>query len=259
MKIGSIGFIGGGRITRIFLGGWKRAGAMPGDVVVSDTNVETLSKLKADFPGIAAAGDDNRKAAAASVVFLAVHPPVMGGVLDGLTGAIPKETAVISLAPKFTLARISDALGGHVRLARMIPNAPSLIGAGFNPMVFGDGMPKDVRGGLRELLASLGECVEVAERKLEAYALISGMGPTYLWFQLETLRELGRGFGLDDADLTPALKRTVCGSARTLFESGLTPAQVTDLIPVRPLAEDEDAIRECFRKRLPALFEKIKP
>lgn len=259
MKIGSIGFIGGGRITRIFLGGWKRAGAMPGSIVVSDPNPETLARLKADFPGIIAVGGDNRKAAAQPVVFLAVHPPVMTAVLAELKGAVSPETLVVSLAPKFTLARLIEGLGGHARVARMIPNAPSLIGAGFNPTVFAGGVPPDARGAFRDLLAPLGECPEVAESKLEAYALITGMGPTYLWFQLQTLRELGRAFGLDDSDLTPALKRMVCGSARTLLESGLPPASVMDLIPVKPLGEDEATIRDCYQRRLPPLFDKIKP
>lgn len=46
----SIGFIGGGRITRIFLEGWSRANGLPGRIVVSDCNADTLAKLKAHFP-----------------------------------------------------------------------------------------------------------------------------------------------------------------------------------------------------------------
>ena len=32
-----------------------------------------------------------------------------------------------------------------------------------------------------------------------------------------------------------------------------------DLIPVKPLAEDEAAIKQAYQNRLPALFAKIKP
>jgi hypothetical protein len=42
----------------------------------------------------------------------------------------------------------------------------------------------------------------------EAFALLTGMGPTYLWFQLETLRGLAEASAAS-ADITPALKRTV--------------------------------------------------
>lgn len=166
---------------------------------------------------------------------------------------------MISLAPKFTLAKLTEGLGGHAKLARLIPNAPSILGAGFNPIAFAVGLPAEARQQLATLLVPLGECPEVAESTLEAYALLTGIGPTYLWFQLETLRKLGRTFGLTDADLAPALKSMVCGATRTLLESGLTPTQVMDLIPVKPLAEDEAVIKAAFQNRLPALFAKIKP
>jgi pyrroline-5-carboxylate reductase len=73
------------------------------------------------------------------------------------------------------------------------------------------------------------------------------------------LRDLGRRFGLSDEDLVPALKRTVCGATRTLLESGLTPAEVMDLVPVKPLAEDEATIDQAYQTRLPALFARIRP
>jgi pyrroline-5-carboxylate reductase len=85
------------------------------------------------------------------------------------------------------------------------------------------------------------------------------MGPTYLWFQLQALRELAQDFGLTEADVTPAMKRMVCGATRTLLESGLPPAEVIDLIPVKPLNEMEASVAEMYRTRLPALWEKIKP
>ena len=50
------------------------------------------------------------------------------------------------------------------------------------------------------------------------------------------------------------MKRMVCGAARTLLESGLPPAEVMDLIPVKPLAEMEPQVIEMYRTRLPALL-----
>jgi pyrroline-5-carboxylate reductase len=44
-----------------------------------------------------------------------------------------------------------------------------------------------------------------------------------------------------------------------LLESGLTPAEVMDLIPVKPLGEMEPQVIEMYRTRLPAVYQKIKP
>jgi pyrroline-5-carboxylate reductase len=43
-----------------------------------------------------------------------------------------------------------------------------------------------------------------------------------------------------------------------MFESGLTPAEVMNLIPVKPLAEEEPIIKEYYRNRLTALYKKLK-
>ena len=53
--------------------------------------------------------------------------------------------------------------------------------------------------------------------------------------------------------------RMVCGAARTLVDSGLSPAAVMDLVPVKPLADMEPQVLEFYRTRLPALFQKIRP
>jgi len=166
---------------------------------------------------------------------------------------------VVSLAPKFTVAKLTELLGGFARLARVIPNAPSIVNFGFNPVVFGAALNVADKAEITGLLSLLGECPEVAETKLEGYALLTGMGPTYLWFQLQALREVAADFGLSNAEIAPALKRMVCGATRTLLESGLPPAEVMDLIPVKPLAEMELQVTEIYRTRLPALYQKIKP
>ena len=259
MNIKRIGFIGGGRITRIFLEGWKRQNVLPAKIVVSDCNAETLAKLKAQFPGIETALGNSAAAASQDIVFLAVHPPVMVEVAAGIKASLKPDALVVSLAPKFTVAKLTELLGGFARLARVIPNAPSVVNFGFNPVAFGPALSAADKAEVTGLLAPLGDCPEVPEEKLEAYAVLTAMGPTYLWFQLQALREVAAGLGLSDAEIAPALKRMVCGGTRTLLESGLSPAEVMDLIPVKPLAEMEAQVAEMYRTRLPGIYQKIKP
>jgi len=253
-----VGFIGGGRIARIFLEGWTRAEKLPVRIVVADPNAETLAKLKARYPKIETT-DDLAVAAAQDVVFLATHPPVLAEAAGRAVGALKPSAILVSLAPKITIAKLTALLGGFARIARSNPNAPSVIGAGMNPITFGSALTADDRATVTALFAPLGESPEVAEEKIEAYALFTAMGPTYLWFQMQALRELAVSFGLTAAEADAGLKRMVCGAARTLVDSGLSPAEVMDLVPVKPLAEMEAQVMEFYRTRLPALFQKIKP
>ncbi len=259
MSIKSVGFVGGGRIARIMLEGWRRAGAMPDHVVVSDPNPATLDALEARFPSIETCVGDNCTAASESIVFLGLHPAAFGESLTALAGALRSDAIVVSLAPKQTIGRIAGLLGGFDRIARAIPNAPSIVGSGFNPVVFGPGLGEAERAAVMSAFAPLGETIVVEEPALEAYAVTVAMGPTYLWFQLYQLRELGRSFGLSDEAATAAVERMTRGALATMTESGLTPEEVMDLVPVRPLADAETVFIEAYRTRLTAVMDKIRP
>ncbi len=259
MAIESVGFIGAGRVARIILGGLEAAGAPLPEIVASDPDPGTLARLSGLFPDAVTAGADITRPAAQDLVVLALHPPAIAAAAEKVWPALRSDAVVLSLAPKITLARLGALLGGSGRVARMIPNAPSIVGAGYNPMAFGDGLPAADRAAVRRFFQPLGACPEVEESKLEGFALLTGMGPTYFWFQLQVLRELAADFGLDADDAAPALKQMLCGSAQALLESNLPPDEVMDLVPVRPLADDEAPIRQAYRDRLTALYEKIKP
>lgn len=255
----SVGFVGGGRIARIMLEGWRRSGHWPGQVIVSDPDAKALAALRSLDRDLVTVQGENRLAGAQEIVFIAVHPPALRAVCAELSGRIPPPSLVVSLAPKLTLGEISSALGGFGRLARVIPNAPSIVGAGFNPTSFASHVTENDRRALLDLLAPLGACPQVEERELEAYALLTGMGPTYLWFQLYELLALAERFGLSRAAAVDALEAVVGGAVRTMAQSGLSPAAVMDLVPVRPLADDEEMMKNAYRARLPAVFERIRP
>jgi len=259
MTTKTLGFIGGGRVTRIILEGLNHEHQLPAQIVVSDANETVLDKLKQRFPQVIAASGGNGKAAGQDIVVLAVHPPAMGEVAAQIKGSLRPDAIVVSLAPKFTIAKLSELLDGFQRIVRVIPNAPSIIGVGYNPISYGPVLTPADKEAVAGLFSPLGDHPEVDESKLEGFALLTGMGPTYLWFQLQTLRELAKDFGLTETDVTPALKRMVCGATRTLLESGLPPAEVMDLIPVKPLNEMEASVAETYRTRLPSLWQKIKP
>ncbi len=50
----------------------------------------------------------------------------------------------------------------------------------------------------------------------------------------------------------------VSGAGKTLFGSGLTAEEVIDLIPVKPLGEEEGNIKAAYHARLEGLYAKLK-
>jgi pyrroline-5-carboxylate reductase len=256
MQSHTIGFVGGGRITAIFLEALGGRGLALERVTVSDTSAEVLARLKGRFPAITTTAD-NAQAASRERVFLALHPPALKAVLPALASCVRQDAVVVSLAPVLTLARLSEMLGGFARLARVLPNAPSIARAGWNPVAFGAALSADVRAEIEALLDGLGAHPVVPEETLEAYAILAAMGPTYFWFQWQALRELAGTFGLSAEAADLALRAMLDGAIRTLFDAGLTPEQVMDLVPVKPLAEAEPQILRAYRDALPGLYAKL--
>ena len=104
----SIGFIGGGRVTRILLQAFKNENVQFSKIIVTDPNPDVSVSLKKSFPDIQI--DNASLAASQDIVFLSLHPPVVMDTLKHITGNINSYTVVISLAPKITIAKISSKL-----------------------------------------------------------------------------------------------------------------------------------------------------
>jgi pyrroline-5-carboxylate reductase len=253
----TIGFIGGGRIARVILGGWQQAGKLPASVIVCDVNEAALTTLKKHHGSVRTAVNGNKEASSQDIVFIAVHPPAIPAVLGEIKASLKPSALVVSLAPKFTFARLRELLGGFERIARVIPNAPSFVGAGYNPVAFAPSLSEADRASVLALWEPLGQCPVVAEEKLDVFALLSARGPNYFWFQFQELERLGVSFGLTTDEATSAVRQMARGAVATLADAGLSPEAVMDLIPFRMGAEEE-TIRAALRANVEAGYRSLK-
>lgn len=254
----TFGFIGGGRITRILLGGLKRAGKVPKNIVVADTSAEILNKLKTGFEKVAVT-QNNIEAAKQDIVILALHPPVIPGVLKDIKDSLKTGAILISLAPKPPIEMISAMLGGFQGIARLLPGAPSIVNKGYNPVVFSPSFSESEKDALMSFFRIFGECFEVAEETIPAYAVCITGGPNYLWFQLYELMELGKSFGLSKQEIEHGIAGMIQGTVATMFNAGLSPDEVMDLIPMKPFADQETRIKDIYRSKIEELYQKLKP
>ena len=256
MKTPSIGFIGGGRITRILLQAFDNKKINLVQATVYDINPESVHKLKHQFPDIHVGTIE--EAASKAIVIICLHPPVIMDMLGLISPYITEQTVLGSLAPKINSEKILSKLPQVKKLVRMIPNATSIINEGYNPIWFSPGFPSDEKEIIFKMLDFLGTTLEVEENELEAYAVISAMAPTYFWFQWKKLAELGQQIGLDSRHANEAVLQSMYGALETYFNSQMSPEEVMDLIPVKPIGEHEKEIEAIYEKRLLELYSKLK-
>jgi len=255
----TIGFIGGGRVTRILLQGLKNAHISFEKIHVYETNEMILSALKSDYPQIEPSGTDASKAASSDWVFVALHPQVVLETMQSVKDHIKKDSLTISLAPKITIEKLQAVLPHVQNMGRMNPNAGTYVNRGFNPVCFAPSANKTLTREFTDTFEKLGKIPIVREDQIEAYAVISAMGHTYFWFQLQELKELALSFGLSEKEAKETISVMLLGTADTLFHSGLKYEDVINLVPVKPMAPYETTIKEYYETSLKAIYQKIRP
>lgn len=176
MKTKSLGFIGGGRITKIMLQVIANNKTEYKAIVVYDTNQEVLAALKKQFPGITTA-DSNLGPAQQDMVFIALHPPVIMDTLELVKDQFKAGSILISLAPKISIEKMTSKLKNFKNIVRLIPNATSIINEGYNPVCFAKEMSDWKKQSTFTILRRMGHTFEVPEAKLESYAILSAMLP----------------------------------------------------------------------------------
>lgn len=259
MEQRTIGFIGGGRITRIFLEGFKNAKVEFDQIVVYDSNDESLKRLQKAFPQVKITNQDLGEIGALDIIFIAVHPPVVAEVIEQIKPYIQEHTILISLAPKITIQHMQILLPQVKSIVRANPSAPNVINEGMNPIAFSETINEEDKVYVMKLFGTIGKTFVVEESKIEAYAVICAMGSTYFWFQLQQLLEMGIQFGLEREEAKLLIKDMMSGTVNTLFFSNLSKEEVMDLVPVRPLGEYEEMIKGFYSQKLAEIYAKIRP
>jgi pyrroline-5-carboxylate reductase len=253
----TIGFIGGGRIVRILVAALARKGFDTASIVVSESSPEALSLILGEFPKVRALGQAEL-ASVSDIIFLALHPAAIAEAI-GNGRLMPRADAIlVSLAPKVAMSELRTMLGGFDRIARMIPNAPSIVGSGYNPTSYGKSLDLADSIALRELFAAFGDCPEVEESKLEAYAVLTAMGPTYFLYQIYEVMRIAGGFGLEADEIAKATRSMLEGTVATIFDSRLEPERVLDLIPGKPMAPNEATIKSMYDAAMNGIYTKLK-
>lgn len=210
--------------------GFVRAGLVtPKQILASDTS-EAACAAFAKEVGARTTAFNPDVARFAEVLILAVKPDQVRAVLGEIRDAVGEKHLLISIAAGVPLARLEEAIGAGVRLIRVMPNTPALVGASASAFAAGKGaLPQDAELA-HKLLASVGTTVQLKESFLDAVTGLSGSGPAYVYMIIEALSDGGVAAGLPRDVATKLAAQTVLGSAKMVLETGLHPGALKDMV-----------------------------
>jgi pyrroline-5-carboxylate reductase len=225
-----IGFIGAGQMATALGAGFVRAGLVkPASLFAADPLPEAAAHF-AQTTGGRALASNVEVARCAEVLFLAVKPQQMARVVAELKGKIGPDTLVISIAAGVRLAVLEQGLGENLRLVRVMPNTPCLIGQGASAYCLGSKATADDGELVQTLLSAVGLAVAVEEKLLDAVTGLSGSGPAFVYVMIEALSDGGVRMGLPRSVAAALAAQTVLGAAQMVRATGEHPGVLKDRV-----------------------------
>jgi pyrroline-5-carboxylate reductase len=225
-----IGLIGAGQMATALGEGFLRGGLVAAEgLVASDPSADARRRF-ADRTHAATTEDNLEVARRSDVLILAVKPQQMAAVLAQLKGQVSPRHLLISIAAGIRIAALGAGLGPGMRLVRVMPNTPCLVGQGACGFSLGGAATPADSQLVRQLLEAVGLAVEVEERLLDAVTGLSGSGPAFVYVIIEALSDGGVRMGLPRQVATALAARTVLGAAAMVAETGEHPAVLKDRV-----------------------------
>ncbi|MBR2529302.1 MAG: pyrroline-5-carboxylate reductase [Blautia sp.] len=222
-----LGFIGNGNMGYAILKGLLQSQTLK----ACETGVfDPLESVRDRAAGLGSLIYDSEEALShdSEIILVAVKPQYVKPVWEKL-GKTAAGKLVISIVAGYSTAAIKEELGREdIRVLRVMPNTPAMVGAG----VFGLNADTDALPVEKELaekwFKALGLTQWIPEHLFSLITGLSGGGPAYVAMFVEALADAGVKHGLTRASAIQIAAWTVYGSAKLLLDEGMHPAILKD-------------------------------
>ena len=199
-----IAFIGGGNMATALISSLFASRHNVDRIQVADPGIGVRERLQRRWPVhcFERAADAIK---GMDAIVLAVKPQVLPLVLEEIGDLVTSEQLVISIVAGIHTSQIAAQLKSDSPIVRTMPNTPALIGLGITGMYAPINCNLAQRELTQNLMESAGEVVWLErESLLDVVTAVSGSGPAYFYYLVESLRNAGTRLGLP-ADIAARL------------------------------------------------------
>ena len=247
----TVAILGAGVMGETLLSGLLRAGRRAEELMVGEKRRDRADELEQRY-GVAVVGNIEA-AQKADTVALVVKPQDMSDLLAEIAPAVRPGQLVVSLAAGITTAFIESRLPEGVAVVRVMSNTAALVDEGMAAISRGSHCDESHLAEAESLMASTGRVIRVPEKQQDAVTAVSGSGPGYLFFVVESMIEAGVHLGLPRSTASELVVQTVVGSAKLLRETGEHPTVLRERV-TSPGGTTAAAVRELEDHAVRAAF-----
>lgn len=196
--------------------------------MLNRSNKERLSELNGKY-GVTTVlqGDTNEQyLAKADIIFLAMKPKDAAEAIASIAPLISSDQLIVSVIAGLSIRSIELLLGSRPPIVRTMPNTSSTIGLGATGISYSDTVTPQQRSIVEEMFQSIGINAVVAEPFQESVTGISGSGPAYVYYFMESMMQAASELGLAPDMARELVVQTFLGAAHMVKETGEDPAEL---------------------------------
>lgn len=225
-----IGFIGCGNMGGAMIGGIIKAGlSSPDDIMVGDLNEKSLEACAEKY-GIKTTTDNNEVAKASDILILSIKPNLYPVVIEQIKDKVKENLIVVTIAAGKAISGTEEAFGRKLKVVRVMPNTPALVGEGMAALCPNEVVTKEEIGGIVSIFESFGKAEIVPEKLMDAVTSVSGSSPAYVYMFIEAMADAAVLDGMPRAQAYKFAAQSVLGSAKMVLETGMHPGALKDMV-----------------------------
>ena len=166
----------------------------------------------------------------ADIVFIAVKPYHSEELFETIKPHVRNEQLFISLMAGVKIETIQAQLG-VAKVVRTMPNLPAKVGKGVTSFTCSPAISRIEFIMVRNLLDTAGESIHVADETfIDKSTGISGSGPAYVFYFMQSMLEAAKKMGFSDNDSKVLVSSTFEGAVALFNENDLSPETWIDRV-----------------------------
>ena len=189
----------------------------------------------------------------AETLVITVKPQDMAALLSEIAAGVTADKLVISVAAGIPTSFIENRLTGDVPVVRVMSNTPVLVDEAMSLISPGSHAREPHLRRAEELLRPVGKVLRIPESQQDAATALSGSGPAYVYFLVESMVDAGILLGMPRSTALEMVRQAVYGAATMLRDSGEHPVILREAV-TSPGGTTISAIRELERHGVRAAF-----
>lgn len=227
MSYNKIGFIGSGKMASAIIKGLIKTNfAMPENLLATQGEPTGLEEKSKNL-GIKVILDNKELVKTSDVIFIAVKPNQVLGVLEEIKPFVTPEKLIVSIAAGVTINKLETNLPQGSKIIRVMPNTPALVGEGMSGMARGKYAGENDIEFVKSLLSTIGKCIVVDnESQIDIVTAISGSGPAFFYKVINEIARAGEKLGMDYDKALLLSIQTAIGSAKMALNRDISMEQL---------------------------------